>query len=326
MEFRKKVEVPPSSLKIDHQSNVLLLGSCFADNIGQWLIDLKFKVNVNPFGVLYNPASIAQSIELLRDEKIFTEDDIFDYQGVYRTYFHHSTFSSTDKLHFLQTINESRQKASEDLKNADVLLVTFGTAYLFTLKESGAIVANCHKQPASIFDRHRLSVSDIVTMWTDLIEGCLSSTPHLKLIFTVSPIRHWKDGAHNNQLSKATLLLAIDELMSRFPNLYYFPSYEIVLDELRDYRFYAEDMIHPNDTAIRYIGEVFGDTYFTSQTKQLCSEWLAVSRAIAHRPFNADTKQHEHFLKQTLLKLQTIRNKYPYFECEKEQTLLESRL
>ena len=225
-----------------------------------------------------------------------------------------------------KTINEKRDKASADLREAEVLLITFGTAYVFNLKETGEVVANCHKQPSHIFNRNKLSVSEIVSSWTELIEESLRINPDLKIVFTVSPIRHWKDGAHNNQLSKATLLLAIDELVNKFPNLYYFPSYEIVLDELRDYRFYSEDMIHPNDIAIRYIGEIFSDAYFDEETKILCNQWQNIARAIAHRPFNEDTEEYKQFLKQTLLKLQSIRNKYPYFDCENELILLESKL
>lgn len=326
MEFRKKVEVPKSELRINHQTKILLFGSCFAENIGKQLLENKFSVNVNPFGVLYNPASIAQAIEMLQQNRIFTEDDIFNHQGVYRTYFHHSVFSSPDKDSFLKTINETREKASADLKEAEVLLVTFGTAYVFNLKDREKVVANCHKQPSNIFDRYKLSVSEIVFSWTKLIEESLKINPDLKILFTVSPIRHWKDGAHNNQLSKAVLLLAIDELMNKFSNLYYFPSYEIVLDELRDYRFYAEDMIHPNDVAIQYIWDIFTATYLDEETRKLCVEWQNISRAIGHRPFNEETEEHKQFLKQTLLKVKSLRNKYPYFDCEKELLLLEKKL
>lgn len=326
MEFRKKVEVPKSKLRINHQTKILLFGSCFAENIGKQLLENKFSVNVNPFGVLYNPASIVQAIEMLQQNRIFTEDDIFNHQGVYRTYFHHSVFSSPDKDSFLKTINETREKASADLKEAEVLLVTFGTAYAFNLKDREKVVANCHKQPSNIFDRYKLSVSEIVFSWTKLIEESLRINPDLKILFTVSPIRHWKDGAHNNQLSKAVLLLAIDELMNKFSNLYYFPSYEIVLDELRDYRFYAEDMIHPNDVAIQYIWDIFTATYLDEETRKLCVEWQNISRAIGHRPFNEETEEHKQFLKQTLLKVKSLRNKYPYFDCEKELSLLKKKL
>lgn len=326
MEFRKKVEVPKSELRINHQTKILLFGSCFAENIGRQLRDNKFSVSINPFGVLYNPASIAQAIDVLQQDRAFAEKDIFQNQGIFRTYFHHSIFSSSDKDYFLQTINQKREEASSDLKKADLLLITFGTAYVFSLKETSQVVANCHKQPMNIFNRDKLSIEEIVLSWSKLIEVSLSINPDLKILFTVSPIRHWKDGAHNNQLSKATLLLAIEELVHKYSNLYYFPSYEIVLDELRDYRFYAEDMVHPNDVAIRYIWDVFTDTYLEEGAKKLCHQWQNIARAIAHRPFNEDTQEHKQFLNQTLLKLKSIRNNYPYFDCEKELILLENKL
>lgn len=326
MEFRKKVEVSKSQFKINHQTKMVVFGSCFAENIGKHFLENKFLVNVNPFGVLYNPASILQSIELLRSNRCFLPEDIFQNQGVFRTYHHHSQFSDTDKDVFLKNINDSREKASNDLQEADVLLITFGTAYVFSLKDSDEVVANCHKQASSMFHRKRLSVDEIVASWTKIVSDSLDLNPDLKILFTVSPIRHWKDGAHNNQLSKSILLLAIDELMSRFSNLYYFPSYEIVLDELRDYRFYADDMIHPNDFAIRYIWSIFEDAYFDDETKKLNIEWQKISKAISHRPFNDDTEEHKHFLKQTLLKLQSLRINHPNFDCEKELQELRNKL
>lgn len=327
MEFRKKIDTPRSPLTITHRNRLMLFGSCFAENIGKYLLDNKFDVNVNPFGVLYNPVSIGQSIRYLLSEKIFTDNDVFFQQGVYRSYNHHSDFCETNQTHFLESINLSRKKASDDLLSADTLLVTFGTSYVYRLKATGNIVANCHKSVASDFNRYRLSVSEIVSDWTTLTDDLLKVNPHLKILFTVSPIRHWKDGAHNNQLSKSVLLLAIDELQQSYPHsVFYFPSYEILLDELRDYRFYADDMIHPGDTAIRYIWDVFTDTFFDDTTKQINKQWQNIQKAIQHRPFNEDTAEHQQFLRQTLLKLLSFREKYPYIDCYKEIALVENKI
>lgn len=326
MEFRKKIEIERSSFSIGHQSKQMLFGSCFAENIGTYLLENKFDVNVNPFGILYNPCSISQSIRLLLDQKVFGSSDVFKQQGVYRSYNHHSDFCETEEKKFLSVINDKRCKASDDLRATDILLMTFGTSYVYRIKENGRIVANCHKTPASSFDRYRLSVSDIVTDWTDLINRLLSANPGLKIILTVSPIRHWKDGAHNNQLSKSTLLLAIDELQQTFSSVFYFPSYEIILDELRDYRFYTDDMIHPNNMAIRYIWSIFADTFFDDTTKQVNTQWQNLRKAILHRPFNEDTLEHQQFLRQTLLKLKSFREKYPYFDCDKDIKLLENKI
>ena len=326
MEFRKKIDIPKSDLKIDHKSNIVLFGSCFSENIGEKLLNNKFRVDVNPFGVLYNPSSICQAIDLLMSEKDFSEEDIIEHQGVYHTFFHHSEFSDTDRNSFLQKINQRREESSDNLNKADTMLITFGTAYVFNHKETGRVVANCHKFPASEFDRYRLTTDSIVGMWSDLIERLREINPSLQILFTVSPIRHWKDGAHNNQLSKAILLLAIDELINKYSGLHYFPSYEIVLDELRDYRFYAEDMLHPNPTAIEYIWEIFSDTYFDEKTKQINKEWQTIRKAIGHRPFNPDTEDHKHFLRQTLLKINELQKKYSYFDVEKEVNFLTQKL
>ncbi|SHG26786.1 GSCFA domain-containing protein [Dysgonomonas macrotermitis] len=326
MEFRKKIDIPRSPLDIGYQTKLILFGSCFAENIGKNFVDNKFPVNLNPFGVLYNPASISQAIRLLLDEKVFTETDIFKHEGVYRSFLHHSEFCETDKQRFLDVINSGRKKTSSDIRTADILLITFGTSYVYRLKESGNIVANCHKVPASEFDHFRLSVSDIVRDWKSLIDRLQVVNPDLKILFTVSPIRHWKDGAHNNQLSKSVLLLAIDELQQMYPSVFYFPSYEIVLDELRDYRFYADDMIHPNDMAIRYIWSIFADTFFDDTTKQIIKQWQSLHKAIEHRPFNEDTPEHQQFLKQTLSKLYSFREKHPGFDCQNEIESLEYKI
>jgi GSCFA family. len=326
MEFRKKIDIPVSDLQISHHSKMMLFGSCFIENIGQKLQEYKFNVNINPFGISYNPASISQSLEILLDKKDFTEKDIFHHGGLYHTFFHHSTFSEEDKDQLLNKINYHREKASEDLKNADIFLITFGTSYIYTRKQTNEVISNCHKLPASYFGHRRLSVREIVDSWKCMILRLREVNPTVKILFTVSPIRHWKDGAHNNQISKSVLLLSIDELSNSSDDIYYFPSYEIVLDELRDYRFYAEDMIHPNDTAIRYIWERFSETYFDKETIQINKQWQNIHKAISHRPFNEQTKEHKQFLRQTLLKLNELRNKYPYFECEKERLYLIDKL
>jgi hypothetical protein len=190
---------------------------------------------------------------------------------------------------------------------------------VYSWKETGQIVNNCHKLSGSLFERKRLSVSEIVEEWSVLISALLSVRPEMNFLFTVSPIRHWKDGAHESQLSKSILLLAVDELQRLFPtHVFYFPSYELVLDELRDYRFYAEDMIHPNDTAIAYCWGRFSETYFDDPTLEIITRWKSLSRAIAHRPFRVESDEHQFFLKKTLEKLCQFANDYPYLNCDME--------
>ena len=206
-----------------------------------------------------------------------------------------------------------------------MLFITFGTAYVFRHIELDLVVSNCHKSPATTFSRYRLRVEQIVDCWSALIYRMKEINPNLKIIFTVSPIRHLRDGAHANQLSKATLLLAVEEL-NRLSDCSYFPSYEIVLDELRDYRFYNEDMVHPNEMSLKYIWKRFSETYFSPNTISIIAEWNKLHTAINHRPINEKGEEYKRFLVQTLLKLKAFAQKYPYICCRDELLLLESRM
>lgn len=326
MEFRIKIEIPKSGLAISHKSSMLMFGSCFIENIGKLLIDNKFNVNLNPFGVLYNPRSISQALRLLIEKKKFTVNDVFEYKGLYHSFYHHGVFSNIDIDKCIGEINTKIEKSSVDLRQTDILFITFGTAYVFRSKKCNMVVGNCHKLPASDFERYRLSVDDIAGDWESLIGELKQINPALQIIFTVSPIRHMKDGAHENQLSKSVLLLAIDKLREKTDGLHYFPSYEIVLDELRDYRFYNDDMTHPNTMAIKYIWERFSDTYFSAEAHPVMEEWNKIYLALNHRPFNAETDEYKHFLRQTLLKIKAFNEKYPYICCSAEASELESRL
>ena len=326
MEFRKKIDIPKSELEINHQSELFLMGSCFIENIGKYLADNKFKVSLNPFGVLYNPLSIADSIEMLLDEKVFTKEDVFFDKGLYHSFYYHSSFSSSDAALFLEKINKARCEATKKLKSADVLVFTFGTSFVYEYIKTEKIVNNCHKVDPKEFYRIRLNEELIASRWLSLISKIRSINPTVKIMFTVSPIRHWKDGAHGNQLSKATLLLAIDRIINNEEACYYFPSYEIMIDELRDYRFYADDMIHPSSLAVEYIWQRFSDSHFSDSTKEIIKKWNKLLPAINHRPFNQETEEHKHFIRQTLLKLQEFQDKYPYFYCDTEIKLMQDKL
>jgi len=326
MQFSTKIEIPRPEFFISHEDHIMMLGSCFAENIGTMLLKSKFDVNLNPFGILYNPVSVSQAMNKILRKEFFTEKDIFEYRGLYHSFFHHGCFSDVSKEKCLEKINASMQSAIEDLQEVKFLFVTFGTSYVYELKESSEVVGNCHKLPASLFTRYRLTVESIVNDWTALLNQLTEYNSNLQVILTVSPIRHLKDGAHENQLSKSVLLLAIDELCKQFDNIHYFPSYEIVLDELRDYRFYAEDMVHPNSTAIKYLWEKFSNIYFSDDSKQIINEWNKIDAAINHRPINPNSEEYKHFLNQTILKLDTFNAKYPYICCNTEHKELDRRL
>ena len=282
MELMTRIDIPESEWKMAAGEKVLLVGSCFADEIGEKMVRGGFEAMVNPFGTLYNPASIAASLLRSISEKEVGKEDVFcGGDGVWHSWMHHSKFSSTDVATLVERINSTTHRVADFLREADVLVVTFGTAIIYRLKETGMLVANCHKQLDSLFVREQLSAYDIVDQWQMLLQLLESVNPKLKVIFTVSPIRHKRDGYHVNQISKGILLQALDEIVNNKWN--YFPSYEIMMDELRDYRFYAEDMIHPSAQAVEYIWQRFEDTYFDKKTKDVLAKATKEWRQSQHR-------------------------------------------
>ena len=323
MKCRTHIDIPVNDLLINHKTEILLFGSCFSENIGQKMIMSKFKVDVNPFGILYNPSSVAASVSRLIMDKPFNSDELAFRDGLWHSFMHHGSFSDVDKESCLERINTRYKGAAEKINRADLLLITFGTAYVYRLQSNEQLVSNCHKFPDCLFSRSRLFVEEIVSEWTNIIEQLLSINPSIKIVLTVSPIRHMKDGAHNNQLSKAILHLAIDELVNRFGNIvFYFPSYEIVMDELRDYRFYTADMNHLTDVAIDYIWERFSKTFFDEKTEQIIRSWNEIARALQHRPIYISSDQFNQFQIQTLNKIEQFRKLYPFINCDQEYNSL----
>ena len=313
MIFKTEIQIPPFDFQISHQDKMMMIGSCFAENIYEKMDGDGFQVHANPSGILYNPASIAKNIQPIIEAKKYTISDLFEYQGLYHSFDHHGKFSDKSSENCLEKINRDIEQAGVCLQNATILVITFGTAFAYTLKETGAVVSNCHKLPEKNFIRKRLSVNEIAEDWRKLINLLQQYNPKIKIIFTVSPIRHWKDGAHENQLSKSTLLLAVDELVKRYSHCYYFPAYEIVMDELRDYRFYANDMLHPSDLAIDYIWEKFSLAFFEKKTLALIDEWAKIQQALKHKPFNPDSEQYKDFISKTEMKLEEFLSKNKYF-------------
>lgn len=304
MNLQTKIEIPKSTWQISHTDRILLLGSCFADEIGEKFVQAGFDALVNPFGTLYNPASIAAQILRSISEKSLSPNSSLnergaaaeltfkDNNGTWHSWLHHSRFSAPTLDELVAKADATTMQVSDYLRTADVLIITLGTAIIYRLKENGMLVANCHKQPDALFTRERLSSYDIVDQWQMLLQLLHSINPKLRIIFTVSPIRHKRDGYHINNISKGILLQAVDELcISTNGTQYmaddicnYFPSYEIVLDELRDYRFYADDMIHPSPLAVNYIWERFQDIYFSSQTRDAALKAKKELTQRQHRP------------------------------------------
>lgn len=266
------------------------MGSCFTDHIGQRLIQSGFEVLCNPFGTLYNPCSVAACMQqALRNEPV-TEQHLVHHDGLWHSWLHHSRFSHPDKTECLNRCNDSIVQTHNFLAQHPTIIITFGTAFIYSLVAPDAapqmrhrVVANCHKLPSGMFERRRLSISEIVNLWGDMVSQ-LESAGVARIIFTVSPIRHMADGAHGNQLSKSTLLLAVDSLIELYPICSYFDSYEILLDELRDYRFYDRDMCHPSSLAVDIIWERFQQTFMTGQTIELARQYERQQRQSLHRP------------------------------------------
>ena len=286
MQLTTPIEISRKLISITHEDGMVLMGSCFADNIGGKLQEAHFRCCVNPFGTLYNPMSVGQALKDIIAGRNYsaTDSEIFNSENIWHSWMHHSRFSADNAESLVENINGSIRKAHEHLLNSRLLIITLGSSYVYRLKEDNRIVANCHKMNEKLFDRSRLNVDDIVDEWIPLLDELHNMNPQLKVMFTVSPIRHKRDGLHANQLSKATLLLAVDRLCELRKDLcLYFPAYEIMMDELRDYRFYADDMVHPSPLAVEYIWERFSTAFFDRKTMDKATEWRKFEATQRHR-------------------------------------------
>lgn len=327
MLLQTKVEQTENQSIIHHHDPLILIGSCFAEKIGNRLLRSKFHCSVNPMGTLYNPFSIALCIKRILSKEPFTPTELHEFPGEgWGSWLHHSRYSRPTINEAIDIMNSQLEDAITILDKNCTLIITFGTAWIYRLREDDTVVGNCHRQPDNLFKRNLLSIDDIITLWSPLLEQLQATYPNLNIIFTVSPIRHLRDGAHANQLSKATLLLAIDRLLTKLDyshfqqnhSLSYFPAYEILLDELRDYRFYADDMAHPSALAEEYIWERFCNSYMDVSTRNIITRWKEIEQALAHRPFRPNSNEYRHFIRQTLLKIETIQKEFPYFDISNE--------
>lgn len=319
--FRTVIETPEYPFKIGYDSGIMFFGSCFTHSIGLKLKDLKFKSDINPFGILYNPVSIKDGLDILSKNTIFTESDLFQYSEMWHSFKHHSKFSDTNLERALNIINERIEKSSKNLKQAKYLFITFGSAKVFEHKKTGKIVSNCHKLPDSEFNKYLLNADMITVEYFQLLNVIRNLNPKINIIFTVSPIRHLSDGHIGNRESKSVLFMAIQQIMEHFDNVFYFPAYEIMMDDLRDYRFYASDLIHPNETAIKYIMNVFSESFLDEKTKKIKSEIEKVNRAVSHKVLNPETKAHQSFLQSSLENVLELEKKYPFLDFEFEKSV-----
>lgn len=296
---------------IDYNSKLLMLGSCFSENIGTKLNHFKFQATQNPFGILFHPKAIENLITNAINKKVYLNEDLIFQNEIWHSFDAHSSVSSANEKVILNTLNTAISDTNKKLKEASHIIITLGTSWVYRFIETDTIVANCHKIPQKKFLKELLSIAEITGILKAIIVLLKSLNKEIQLTFTVSPVRHLKDGFIENTQSKAHLIAAIHAILPE-QNVSYFPSYEIMMDELRDYRFYAEDMIHPNKTAINYIWEKFADTYFSEETKTTMKEVDLIQKGILHRPFHENSAQHQQFLKKLEIKKEKLKFKFPF--------------
>lgn len=314
MQFRTKIPVPRADQPIDYASRVVSLGSCFAVNIGEKFEYFKFQSSTNPFGIIFNAVSIEKLLRRIAARTHFTEKDIFHSRGRWYSFEMHSELSSGDKKAFLEQLNEILEETHTQISHATHIIITLGTSWVYREKQRNEIVANCHKLPQKQFDKELLSVETNKEAISGIIEAIRRLNPKVALLFTVSPVRHIKDGFVENQWSKANLIAALQEVFSEAVCGSYFPSYEIMMDELRDYRFYAQDMLHPNQTAVDYIWDVFSEAYMDKQTFSVMKEIEDIQKALNHRPFTTEGEEYAKFLSNLQEKIKKMEQRFPHMK------------
>jgi lysophospholipase L1-like esterase len=286
------------------------VGSCFSENISKKLSYYKFKKFSNPFGILFNPVAIEKLITNAINEKQYSENDIFKLNERWHCFDAHSDLSSSDKNELLENLNTAVKLTNKELTEASHIIITLGTSWVYRFIKTDAIVGNCHKVPQKKFLKELLSVEEIFASLDNIVTLIKSVNATVNIIFTVSPVRHLKDGFVENSQSKAHLLAAIHQIVNPKNQVFYFPSYEIMLDDLRDYRFYNSDMVHPNETAVNYIWELFKHVWISENTTSVMKEVEIIQKGLAHKAFNPESKQHQQFLEDLHLKISTLKEQF----------------
>ncbi len=321
--FYTEVKLSKPERQINISNRILAIGSCFAQNVGSKFSDYKFHVNSNPFGTLFNPISIFKLVNQAVLREIIASMGIVEQQGVYHHYDLHSDLSDINEQDLLDRANEKMHKLGEQLNTTDVIIYTFGTAIVYERMDTGEIVANCHKIPAKSFKRRMLEIDEIVHSFKVNYDLIKSINKDVLFFLTVSPVRHQKESFEQNNVSKSVLRVAVEKIRETFNAVEYFPAFEIMMDELRDYRFYAEDMLHPNQVAIDHIWEKFAQTYFDGETLDFIEKWEKIRKAMAHKPFHVASQEYRKFIIKTIEQIREFSN---VVDVENEIYLLKSRL
>lgn len=318
MQFRTKISIPKNNDSIDYNSKIVSLGSCFAENMAEKLDYFKFQNACNPFGIIFNPVAIEKMIYRMVNQSFYTEKDIFFHNERWHCFEVHSDLSNADKQELIANLNAILTVAKLQLQAASHIIITYGTSWVYRNVESNAVVANCHKVPQAAFSKEILSVETIKKSMQNTLDLIQKINPNVNFIFTVSPVRHLKDGFAENQLSKAHLISAIYQILQleicNQKSAIYFPSYEIMMDELRDYRFYAADMIHPNAVAIDYIWQRFSETSIADKSQSIMQEIETIQKGLAHKPFNPESESHQQFLSKLQDKIAKLQKQFPQIQ------------
>lgn len=325
MQFRTTFQIPESEFKLNHHHKILTIGSCFSDEMGNRLVDLKFDGLINPFGIIFNAYSIKHLINRSLYKKYFTIKDVHQNGEQFFCFDVHSSFNSLSKESILEQLNKTIDLVHQQLITCDVLMITLGTSWVYQYKLNHQIVANCHKVEAKQFDKVLLSSEENFKFLDSIVSNLIEFNPTLKIITTVSPVRHIKDGMVENNVSKARLIDALFKLNEKYKQVKYFPSYELVMDDLRDYRFFKSDLIHPSEQATEYIWEKFVETYFNQNTITINQKIQKIISALNHRPFNEDSLSHQKFLVKILLWIEEL-EKGHNLNFEAEKLFLQSKI
>jgi GSCFA family len=322
MNFMVNIDIKELPKQISYGDKILLIGSCFTEHIGNSLEELKFSILQNPNGILFDPISVCRSLVSCINEKKYNEADLFQYNELWQSWQHHSRFSNIDKSECLRIINESQHGAHEFLKNADWIIITLGSSFSYRLVSPGAgmnaAVANCHRAPAQWFNKHLLGIEEIISEIDECIKQLFQFNKKLNIIFTVSPVRHIRDGVVDNNRSKARLIESVHHVVNKSTQLHYFPAYELVIDVLRDYRFYDADLVHPNYMATEFVLEKFSKSCISRESQQLMKEIREIVIARKHKAFQPATLAHQQFLQTHFKKVSSLQRKYPLIDLKEE--------
>ncbi len=318
MNFFLPFPIAPLSQNIRYSDRIMMIGSCFSAGIGERLASYKFKVLQNPTGIIYHPHMISEAVERCIENRKFEEAELFENNGLFHCWSHHSEFSGTDKASTLGKMNDQLECAHEFLKTCDYLILTPATAYGYFLVQDQKMVGNCHKMPGHLFDKRLTDSNSIIENLKDTIDKVRSFQPEIKIIFTISPVKHYRDGIVENNISKSHVIAAVHQVTAESSGVYYFPSYEILIDELRDYRFFKNDFAHPNETAVSYIFQRFVDFAFDENTKTLMNRVGEIITASQHRMHFPHSEKSKGFANQQLKKISNLKAEFSFLDFEKE--------